>query len=206
LGWKYVITLKDEDLPSVNSEFQALLPLQDQNRQQIRVNGTVQDYRWVKEIEYQDSRKRRHCLNVLELCETVDKDGKTNKTKRFKWATNIGLKEKNVARVAHKGGRTRWKIENEGFNVQKNGGFGLEHAYVKNWNAAQVFYYLLQIAHVLFQLMEKGSLLKKTFPRGFGSAKNLALLLLEAWRNAKLNDEDYRRIKTERFQFRIDSS
>lgn len=206
LGWKYVITLKDGDLPSVNSEFQALLPLQEQNRQQIRLNNTVQDYRWAKDIEYQDSKRRTHRLHVLELCETVDNgDGKVKKN-RFKWITNIDLQEKNVAQVAHQGGRIRWKIENEGFNVQKNGGFGLEHAYVMNWNAAQVFYYLLQIAHILSQLMEKGSELKKIFPQGVGSAKDLAFLLLEAWRNAKLDDEDYRRIKYERFQFRIDSS
>ena len=27
------------------------------------------------------------------------------------------------------GGRLRWKTENAGFNVQKNGGYNMEHAY-----------------------------------------------------------------------------
>ena len=33
----------------------------------------------------------------------------------------------NFLEISNHGGRLRWKIENEGFNVQKNGGFGLEH-------------------------------------------------------------------------------
>ena len=78
------------------------------------------------------------------------------------------------------GGRLRWKIENEGFNVQKNGGYGLEHAYTRNATASKVFYYLLQVAHIIAQLIEHGSLFRKAFPSGVGSAKNIALRLLEA--------------------------
>lgn len=100
----------------------------------------------------------------------------------------------------------RWKIENEGFNVQKNGGYALEHAYTENSNAAKVFYFLLQIAHMLAQLMDKGSLLKKAFPAGFGSAKNLSFRLLEAWRNAHLTKADFDTLFPAQFQIRFDSS
>jgi hypothetical protein len=41
---------------------------------------------------------------------------------------------------------------NEGFNTQKNGGFALEHAYSKKPVASKVFYFLLQMAHLLFHL------------------------------------------------------
>ena len=34
-----------------------------------------------------------------------------------------------VQEVATAGGRQRWCIENQGFNVQKNSGLNLEHAY-----------------------------------------------------------------------------
>jgi hypothetical protein len=77
------------------------------------------------------------------------------------------------------------EIENEGFNVQKNGGYDLEHAYTTDETSAKVFYFLLQIAHMLAQLIEKGSLFKTAFPAGFGSSKNLSFFLLEAWRNAR---------------------
>ena len=59
--------------------------------------------------------------------------------------------------------------------------YGLEHAYTNNPTSAKIFYFLLQIAHMLAQLLEKGDLLKKAFPAGFGSEKNLAFRLLEAW-------------------------
>jgi hypothetical protein len=100
----------------------------------------------------------------------------------------------------------RWKIENEGFNVQKKGGYQLEHAYTNNPNSAKVFYLLLQIAHLLTQLLHKATLLKRDFPDGFGSAKNLAFRLLEAWRNARMTQADIIAALQKRFQIRFDSS
>ena len=100
----------------------------------------------------------------------------------------------------------RWKIENEGFNVQKKGGYELEHAYTNHPNSAKVFYFLLQIAHLLAQLLYKSNLLKGDFPVGFGSAKNLAFRLLEAWRNARMTQADIIAALQRRFQIRFDSS
>lgn len=207
-GWKFMIVLPDESLASVNSEFEALARLQDENQLQVRFcqPKTTRDYRWVSGISYRDSENRGHLLNVLELRQETDRGAKGIAAVKFKWVTNQGLKTGNVARLAEQGGRIRWKIENEGFNVQKNGGFGLEHAYAENWTAAKNFYFLLQIAHALFQLMEKGSLLKKILPRGWGSAKNLAWRILEAWRNAAFTAKDLASLLAAKFQIRFDSS
>ena len=49
------------------------------------------------------------------------------------------------------------KTENEGFNIQKNGTFDIGHLYSKNTTAIKVHYILIQIAHLLRQLLEKGS-------------------------------------------------
>lgn len=208
LGWKFMIVLPDESLPSVNAEFEALARLQEENRLELRRTDTKTtfDYRWVNAISYRDSENRDHQLNVIELRQTVDRGVKGVLATKFKWVANLDLETKNVARIAEQGGRIRWKIENEGFNVQKNGGFGLEHAYAQNWTAAKNFYFILQIAYALFQLMEKGSLLKKIFPRGWGSAKDLAWRLLEAWRNAEFTAKDLARIQAAKFQIRYDSS
>ena len=56
------------------------------------------------------------------------------------------------------------------------------------------------------QLMEKGSLLAARFPRGFGSASNLARRLLEALRNATLDQAQYDDLCTQPFQIRFNSS
>jgi len=122
------------------------------------------------------------------------------------WVTNFTLKENQVRELAQNAGRIRWKIENEGFNTQKHGGFALEHAYSQNETSAKVFYYLLQIAHLLFQLIVAGSLLRKYFPQGFGSLKNFAFRLLEAWRNCLLHTEVLTLIRQLQCQIRLDTS
>lgn len=207
-GWKFIITLKDDDLPAVNAEFEALARLQTENQRQLRYRdtNTTHDYRWVDDLSYRDSERRDHRLSVLELRQTVDRGDKGELATKFKYVTNLNLKPQNVATIANQGGRIRWKIENEGFNVQKNGGFGLEHAYAQKRNAAKNFYFLLQIAHALFQLLEKGNLLKKIYSDGVGSQKNLAGFLLEAWRFALFTAADLERIQAAAFQVRLDSS
>jgi hypothetical protein len=79
------------------------------------------------------------------------------------------------------GGHLRWKIENEGFNVQKNQGFNLEHAYSKHPTGWEVFYLQLQIESTLEQLLRKSNLLSQELITSAKSSKNLAL---EALRNS----------------------
>lgn len=210
-GWKFITVLKDNDLPSVNEEFAALAPLQPENRLRWRTGekGQIkQTFRWVKNIDYRDTNCKAHRLNVLECIETKPDEQAQTSTTKFKWVSNISISKNNVTSLANQGGRIRWKVENEGFNVQKNGGYELQHAYSSNPTAAKIFYLLLQIAHMFAQLLHKGSLLKKHFPKGFGSAKNLAFRLLEAWRNARLSRQTIENMRCARVQvrFEFDSS
>lgn len=64
----------------------------------------------------------------------------------------------------------------------------------------KVYCLLLQIACILAQLIEKGSLLRQLFKNGFGSVKNFAFRLLEATRNVRLTTEDYRALLDARIQ------
>jgi len=64
----------------------------------------------------------------------------------------------------------------------------------------------LQIAHLLAPLLYKANLLQRDFPKGFGSAKNLAFRLLEAWRNIRVTQADITAVLQKRFQIRFDSS
>jgi hypothetical protein len=210
-NWKFMIVLKDNDIPSVNSEFEALARLQPENRLLCNTGKKAevkQQFKWVDDILYIDSNSKEHMLSVVECHETKSGKFERTETKTFKWVTNYKITIKNVIALANDGGRIRWKLENEGFNVQKNGGYALEHAYTKDSTSAKVFYYLLQIAHMLAQLIEKSSLLKQAFPKGFGSTKNIAFRLLEAWRNAWLTQNDIDEIFQAHFQIRfsLDSS
>ena len=53
--------------------------------------------------------------------------------------------------------KSRWKIENEAFNNQKNISYDIEHACCLDYNAIKNHYLLIQIADILKQLFEKGS-------------------------------------------------
>ena len=145
-------------------------------------------------------------LNVVTCEESKPTRRGDTSTSTFKWLTNFIPTAHNVDTLANQAGRLRWKIENEGFNIQKNGGFNLQHPYSQDVTARKVFYYLLQIAHLLFQLLEKGSLFRQAFPQGVGSLKNIAFHLLEAWRNLRLTPKAFCHLYSGRYQIRIDSS
>ena len=69
--------------------------------------------------------------------------------------TNLSINQDNAIEIS-KQGRMRWKIENQGFNTQKNQGYALEHKYArKNFSAMQNYYLLMQIGHLINQLVEK---------------------------------------------------
>jgi hypothetical protein len=94
----------------------------------------------------------------------------------------------------------------------KNGGMNLEHAYSHRCWAA--YYYLLQIAHALLQLLEKGSLLrqlaqeqgKRTAVELFGSWPRMSVRLVESLRYWQWPDEAFDREAAGKIQIRLDSS
>ena len=87
-----------------------------------------------------------------------------------------------MAALGNRGGRLRWTIENEGFNIQKNGGFALEHAYGTSPWAIKNFYLLMQLAHLILQLVERGNLLVGRCQTLFGSLRALGRRLAESLR------------------------
>ena len=178
-NWKYIINFKSGSIPTIAQEFEALLPLQPENKLTYRQKDICQDYKWVTDIEHEG-----HLVNVLSCYET-----KKNKApKKFVWITNLNITEKNCFIIGNEGGRNRWKIENQGFKMQKRGGYNLEHAYGSNVFAVKNFYLLLQIAHMLAQLMEYGLLGKKLIEKGYGAIKNVAQSLGEELRRTLLDD------------------
>jgi hypothetical protein len=207
--WKYLIVLREDDLVNLHRSYAAVLPHVPQNHKQISLGKhaqILQDYHWAENLAYSDDRKHTHSLNLIELSEKQpDAQGQITSL-HYKWITNFTLTSYNVDLLANQGGRLRWKIENEGFNVQKNSELNLEHAYSQNPNASKIFYLLLQLACIIFQLMEKGSLLQKVFPTGWSSAKHLAFLLLEAWRNLTISSDDLLHLADGQFQVRLNSS
>jgi len=152
-GWLFIITLKDGSLKSFQTEVGLLMGTAC--KQSIfradKTTRTTLGYAYLNEIEYSG-----RCFSWVECNETiVHIENKTSIHQRFVYITNIPQNQQNVVGTADSG-RLRWKIENEGFNSQKNLGYALEHKFSrKSYVAMQNYYQLLQIAHLINQLVER---------------------------------------------------
>ncbi len=150
-GWDFIVTFKDGNLKSLQEEI-GLLPetAKPKHNKAARVKDTwvLQDYTWINGLEYGKVE-----LQWVECNETkkVVKTGK-EKQKRFVHLTNLDIDRETVAKISDTG-RMRWKIENEGFNCQKNQGYEMQHQYSRvSFNALKNYYQCLQIAHMIGQL------------------------------------------------------
>jgi hypothetical protein len=204
----YIYVFKPGRTPALWQEFQALQQLCPEQRVEVQTpERTTQEYRWVNEMDYADSDKRNWRFSAIRCTEKPQ----AGEAHEWSWITSLEVARKTVAEVSTQGGRQRWHIENQGFNTQKNSELNLEHAY--SHQAWQAFYFLLQIAHMLLQLVEKGSLLRQLAGRQgkasalalFGSLKNIARRLLESIRYQHWPDEVFDRSSAAKMQIRLDS-
>jgi hypothetical protein len=179
--------------------------------------GVQQIYRWVTDLNYRDDDGRAWTFHAILCEESVSVTNKagitTTETTTFAWSTDLRVTATTVVEVATKGGRQRWPIENQGFNRQKNSGLNLEHAFCKDPELTKAYYYLMQIAHMILQVFQAGSLLKRlaadcgqTPWQLFGGLRNLARRLLESFRYRVLTDASFDPNPNERIQIRLDSS
>lgn len=134
-GWKYIIRFKEGAIPSLYKEFETIVTKENES--------AIKDYEYVTGLDYQEEK-----INIIKY---TDKKNETE----FVYITDLPITNKNIKATINVG-RRRWKIENEGFNIQKNGTFDIGHLYSKNQVAIKVHYLMIQIAHILRQLLENG--------------------------------------------------
>lgn len=138
-GWQYILRLKEERLKLLGEEIKCI----------EKAEGKDTNIKYWNELKYGEIHNQREA-NILKYY-----DEKEEKTTEFIWITSFKIREKNKEEVVYFG-RQRWKIENEGFNMQKNGTFDIEHIYSMNYNAMKAHYFFIQFAHTIRQLLEKG--------------------------------------------------
>ena len=152
--WAYFITLKDKCLPDVHEMANWKFDLNPgRSVDYSPEKGVYQHLTWALNIKHEGQ-----CCHLVK-CEEIRITPEGIEKKTFIWLTASRPNKKNVAKLA-KEARCRWKIE-EAFNIQKNGGYRLEHNYGTIGFAMKNYYYLLQIAHLLHQLMLRSDLFPK---------------------------------------------
>lgn len=201
LGWSYLIVLQDADLPSVWSEVNSLSPLNKENQltRQVRVGEELRTerYAWTEDIRYHGQ-----TVHVLQFWGAKAQEGIGHWT----WITDLRMQWQQVAEIVHFGGRQRWQLENRGFNIQKNHGYGLEHRYSHTAQVQKCFYLCMQIAHLINQLVELGSLLKAALGGRTWSLKGVAKDLLAQMKERVLPWSDWHAGFMNNFQIRLNDT
>ncbi len=103
---------------------------------------------------------------------TKNKKGKEVIGYQNSWVTDLEVTDKNVATLV-RGGRCRWKIENECFNTLKNQGYCIDHSYGHGENLSFNFYLLTLIAFAFHQVFELTDKLFQICRQKLGSKKNM---------------------------------
>jgi hypothetical protein len=108
-------------------------------------------YRIAKQVPLSQSGKVM--VNFVEIWER-DRNGKL--LYHNSWVTDFEIAKENVAVIVGIG-RSRWKIENEHFNVHKNQGYELEHNYGHGQQTLSMVFYLLNLlAFIAHKILEIG--------------------------------------------------
>ena len=190
MGWSHITVLKKGRTPALWKHAREACHRHPENTSTLKLlkhkKETVQTFRWAPGLKH-----GRETVHVI-FCDQTTKAGKVT---QWAWVTDHRPDEHNVHILANKGGRLRWKIENEGFNVQKNGGIGLKHDYGSQEHAWYNYYLLAQIAHLLQQLCWFGDLISRlsgemfgTMKQAFRTLRNFAVRLHAALLSATADD------------------
>lgn len=155
-GWDYLFTFKKGCIPQIYHDVQSILTVQQDHfeiEQLAYKNEATQELiaqkaNFITDIEY-----KKHKINWIDFTEEIRKEGEDwQEENHFTYLTNLKVARRNIFELVE-AGRLRWKIENEGFNTQKNSKLALEHKYAhRNFERMKIYYELLQISHMIEQL------------------------------------------------------
>src|SRR5882762_1246448 len=113
-----------------------------------RAAGVRHRFRFVNDMPLNASHPDLR-INFIEYWEVGDA-----KVQHFSWVTDLRVSQRNVFHLM-RGGRARWKIENETFNTLKNQGYNFEHNYGHGeQHLSVVFAMLMMLAFLVDQTQQ----------------------------------------------------
>ena len=181
--WEYLLTQKDTRQKKLDEGFEWIKAGDDAIRQKglCKEKGTGFFANHVEEVA-----GKTETMNVFEYeYERTDEEGTTQRV-CFQWITSLEVTKRNLEEMILTG-RGRWKIENEGFNNQKNGIYRIEHLNSKNSTAMKNHYLVTQISDILMQLYLAWNPYVKELKQ---TIKNTSSGLLESFRRQTVTEED----------------
>lgn len=181
-NWKYIFTQKEG---RQRAAFEAYDTLEVCDKTKVTnicsEKGTGYFYNHIEGLA-----GKTQVMNIFEYSyENKDKDGSI-KEHHMQWLTNINLTRGKLEKIII-AGRRRWKIENEGFNVQKNILYDIQHINSRNNTAMKNHYLITQIADIIMQLYLASEKVQKTVNV---TLRNIAAWILESFRKQCLTQQD----------------
>lgn len=205
-GWSFFISFLPDRIPVLYAEAEARLAAHPENCRIVRdeEGKMTLTYRWANNLKYRENRLHSVFVDIV---------ADNGKTMRLAYLTDFRADKQNVQELVNQGGRQRAKIE-DCFNTQKNRGYGLEHCYGTIKNALKNFYTVIQIGHLIHQLMLNTDLLlkipgqtRKTSFRSamgaYGTIHHFVRSLAEALRHKIITDVTELRKLANRIQLRF---
>lgn len=111
--------------------------------------GVTHRFRYLNDAPLNDANFELE-VNFLEYWEIQP----SGKTKHFSWVTDLPISVDNLMSLM-RGGRARWKVENETFNTLKNQGYHFEHNFGHGEkHLSTVFAYLMMLAFLIDQIQQ----------------------------------------------------
>lgn len=146
-GLKYILVAKPGDHKFLFDQLEASEEAQYYTEKTS--DGYYHQFRFLNGVSLNKSNQDVK-VNVIEYRQTDPKGKETN----FSWVTNIYVSVINVMKIM-RGGRARWKIENETFNTLKDLGYNFERNYGhgKQYLATN-FCMLMMLAFLIDQIQE----------------------------------------------------
>lgn len=181
-GWKYILTQKEARQKILSESYDWIASGGGaETAEGIGKEGGSGEY--INHVEETAGKKEE--TNMYRYWYETEEGGKKER-KEFQWITNMELTKRNLEEMIE-AGRGRWKIENEGFNNQKNGIYDIEHLNSRDSNAMKNHYLITQIADIIMQIYLCYSPIRKEIGQ---SIKNTSSWLLESFRRQTVTDED----------------
>ena len=159
---EYIFVLKDRRIPTLLAEFLTLVSMSEGNREIKETKEQIVLTLWENDIDYKGKK-----INVIRQ---ITKDKETGKYSKWMWITNREITRNNLYKIIYCA-KLRDYIENQGFREQKvTSGIDLEHIYSKDIKAIKVIYTIIQITHLILQIIEHSNICGE-FNKKYGSVK-----------------------------------
>ena len=164
---RYIIVVKPGDHKFLFDYVQQAHEVGKTTEWEYEEGKVIHRFRWINQVPLNEA-NQEVLVNFLEYWEVGPK-----RTQHFTWITDFTISPENAYPLM-RGGRSRWKIENETFNTLKNQGYQLEHNFGHGENhLSVVFALLMMLAFAVDQAQQLGCRLFQAVWRKEGSKKSL---------------------------------